>query len=77
MPLDKNAFDEAIEIQKEFERQFAGVDEVVGIGIGLNKAADAPAISVQVATEAAADKLPSSFQGLDVILDIVGEFKAH
>lgn len=76
MPVDSKAFEQAFEIQREFERRFSSVKEVVGIGIGLNEAADAPAINVQVARKSAGGKLPPSFHGLDVIIDVVGEIKA-
>lgn len=76
MPVDRKAFEDAIAIQREFEKRYSGIREVVGIGIGLNKAADAPAINVQIARDAGG-KLPSSFQGLDVVLDVVGDIDAQ
>ena len=67
---------EAVEaIQREFEASFASTDGVVGIGIGLNRSQDDLAINVYVSGKEVAERLPKSFNGVDVVCDVVGEFK--
>jgi hypothetical protein len=75
--VDPKAFEMAASIQREFENQFARLPTVVGIGLGLNAAEDAPAISVQVTHEPAPNALPKTFHGLDVVVDVVGKIHAY
>jgi len=77
MPLDKRAFDDAASIQHEFEENFAGLPSVVGIGLGVNSSSTAPAINVQVTKKLAANVLPRTFHGLEVVVDVVGEVTAY
>lgn len=73
---DRAAFDRAAAIQRQFEAQFASDPNVVGIGLGLNAAADGPALNVQV-SKPPAGELPERFGGLEVIVLVVGEIEPH
>jgi hypothetical protein len=64
-------------IQRQFEEQYAADPNVVGIGLGLNAAADGPALSVQVTRPPAAGSFPEQFGGLEVIVLVVGEIVPH
>ncbi|MEJ6784414.1 hypothetical protein [Aminobacter sp. Piv2-1] len=72
----KHSMKEAIEIQRAFEERFAGFDGVVGVGICLNIGRDDLALSVQVARNKQAAQLPKTFDGLDVMVDVVGDVRA-
>ncbi|HTV70113.1 MAG TPA: hypothetical protein VMF90_16405 [Rhizobiaceae bacterium] len=67
---------EARRIQKAFEERFAGEEGILGIGIRNNAAEDDLALSVSVTTREQAAKLPADFEGLEVVVDVVGEFRA-
>lgn len=71
-----HSMDEARRIQKAFEERFAGEKGVLGIGIRRNAVEDDLALSVSVSTKEEAARLPANFEGLDVLVDVVGEFKA-
>jgi hypothetical protein len=77
MPLDTGAFEKAATIQREFEEHFASLPSVVGVGLGLNSAADGPAINVQVTQKLAPTTLPKRFHGLEVVVDVVGRITAY
>lgn len=77
MPLTKEAFEAAVSIQQEFERNYAKLPSVVGVGLGMNAASTGPAISVQVTRPVAAKKLPKTFHGLEVVVDVVGKIVAY
>ncbi len=72
----KHSMNEALEIQKAFEEQFGHKDGLLGVGIGLNRQRDDLAINVYVAREREAEKLPKKFDGLDVVVDVVGGIRA-
>lgn len=72
----KHSMDEVAEIQRAFEASFARNPGVVGVGIGMNRRQDDLALNVYVSGEEVADSLPKSFSGVDVVCDVVGEFKA-
>ncbi len=69
---DHAALDRAAAIQRQFEEQFAADPNVVGIGIGLNAAENGPALNVQVTQRPAVGQLPDHFDGLEVIVIVVG-----
>ncbi|MBX9464813.1 MAG: hypothetical protein KL840_17930 [Aquamicrobium sp.] len=69
--------EQAIEIQKAFERHFAGKGKVLSVGIGLNGAKDDLAINVCVSRLNEAENLPKTFEGLDVVVDVVGAIRAY
>ena len=73
----KHSIEEAIEIQKAFEERYAGRSGVLGIGIGFNRTHDDLALNVQVARPVEAAKIPPSFDGLDVVVDVVGSIEAY
>ena len=77
MAETKHSMRQAVEIQKAFEKQFGGEDCLVGIGIGLNRNQDDRALNVSVTREPEADRLPKTFYGLDVVVDIVGTIRAY
>ena len=68
---------QAVEIQKAFEKQFAGEECLVGVGIGLNRSQDDLALNVSVTREREAQRLPKTFDGLDVVVDVVGTIRAY
>lgn len=75
MVATKHSMQEAIEIQRAFERQFAKRG-LVGVGIGLNSRRDDLALTVYVSRQNEAAKLPATFSGLDVMVDVVGAVRA-
>jgi len=72
----RHSIAEAIAIQKAFEEQFAHAKGVLGIGIGLNEAKDDLALNVSVAKPQQAEAIPSEFEGLAVVVDVVGKVEA-
>ena len=72
-----HSMDEALTIQKAFEEEYASRKGVLGIGIGFNERRDDLALNVSVARPAEAAKLPKAFNGLDVVVDVVGSFEAY
>lgn len=72
-----HSMEQAVAIQKSFEQEFAKHEGLLGVGIGLNKTQDDLAINVFVAKDVQAQLLPPNFKGLDVVVDVVGEFKAY
>jgi hypothetical protein len=72
----KHSMNEALEIQRAFEEQFAHKCGLLGIGIGLNHQRDDLALNVYVSQEREAEKLPKTFDGLDVVVDVVGVVRA-
>jgi hypothetical protein len=72
----RHSMEHALTVQKAFEARYARAKGVLGIGIGFNRAQDDLALNVSVAKPAQAAKLPKAFEGLDVVIDVVGEFKA-
>ena len=73
---DRAAFDSAASVQRQFEETFAADPNIVGIGLGLNRAADGLAISVQVSAPPTAGSLPEQFSGLEVVVVVVGRIEA-
>ncbi|TWG93367.1 hypothetical protein L598_004100000120 [Mesorhizobium sp. J18] len=72
----KHSMDEAREIQKAFEKKFGGRKGLLGVGICLNPRRDDLAINVSVSRSAQASDLPKTFDGLDVVVDVVGTVRA-
>ena len=77
MSMDRQAFEKAALIQRQFEDRYCDLPSVVGVGLGLNSASDGPAINVQVTQELPVRALPKKFRGLEVVVDIVGEVQAY
>ncbi len=75
MVATKHSMQEAIEIQRAFERRFAKRG-LIGVGIGLNSRRDDLALTVYVSRQNEAAKLPTTFSGLDVMIDVVGAVRA-
>jgi hypothetical protein len=73
----KHSMQEAVEIQRAFEELFGHRDGLVGVGIGLNPQRDDLALNVYVLREKEAEKLPKTFDGLDVVIDVVGVIRAY
>lgn len=76
MANTKHSMQEAIEIQKAFQAEFGNFQGVSGVGICLNQNADDLALSVLVNGEKDAEKLPRTFGGLDVLVQLVGTIRA-
>lgn len=72
----KHSMAEAARVQRAFEEQFSGREGVLGIGIGLNSSQNDLALNVFVAEQEQAEQLPAKFDGLDVVVGVVGEFRA-
>jgi hypothetical protein len=72
----KHSMKEALEIQKAFEERFCRKNGLLGVGIGLNDQQDDLALNVYVSQEREAAKLPKTFDGLDVVVDVVGVVRA-
>ncbi|TKT80083.1 hypothetical protein [Aquamicrobium sp. LC103] len=68
---------EAVEIQKAFEERFGDKHRLLSVGIGLNRSMDDLAINVCVSRPNEAEHLPKNFNGLDVVVDIVGTIRAY
>ncbi len=77
MQVTAQQFKQAETVQKAFEQQFALAPDVMGIGLGLNAKADAPALNVQVRNAEAREVLPTTFGGLDVVVEVVGDVHAY
>jgi hypothetical protein len=76
MAETKHSMKEAVEIQRAFEEQFGDKDGLVGVGIGLNHRRDDLALNVYVCREREAENLPKTFDGMDVVVDVVGAIRA-
>ncbi|MEQ1953171.1 hypothetical protein [Mesorhizobium sp. CN2-181] len=76
MVNSKHSMEQAVSIQKDFESAYAKMSGVVGIGIGLNRTEDDLAINVSVTKPSQAKALPERFNGLDVVVDVVGRISA-
>ena len=66
-PAERQYVTDRAAIQKDFEEAYANESGVVGIGISLNDKNDDLAINVQVSQQAIVQKLPKTFDGLDVV----------
>lgn len=73
----KHSMAQATEIQRAFEAKFGSGKGLVGIGIGLNASGDDLALSVLVQEQESVAELPSEFEGLDVVVDVVDETLAY
>jgi hypothetical protein len=72
----KHSMDEAREIQKAFEERFGDKEGLLGVGICLNPGKDDLALNISVSREGQASDLPETFDGLDVVVDVVGSIRA-
>ena len=72
----KHSMEEALKIQQAFERQFGSKDGLLGVGIGLNPERNDLALSVSVSERTQVEDLPKSFNGLDIVVDVVGVIRA-
>jgi hypothetical protein len=73
----KHTMAQATKIQRAFEAKFGSGKGLVGIGIGLNASGDDLALSVLVQEQETVTELPSEFDGMDVVVDVVGETLAY
>lgn len=73
----KHSMEEAVEVQRAFEKEFGADHNLLGVGIGLNEARDDLAITVLVEKQEAVAKLPTEFNGLDVVVSVVGANTAY
>jgi hypothetical protein len=73
----KHSMKEAVEIQRAFEKQFGDNNGLVGVGIGLNPRQDDLALNVYVSRQKEAEKLPKTFDGLEIVVDVVGAIRAY
>lgn len=68
----KHSMQEAVEIRRAFEARFGTARGITGVGICLNSRADDLALNVFVSRDEEAAGLPKSFDGLEVLVDVVG-----
>jgi hypothetical protein len=73
----KHTMEQAREIQKAFEEQFGDKNGLLGIGICLNPSEDDLALNISVSRSEQANGLPASFNGLEVIVDVVGTIRVY
>ncbi|MGB3387673.1 MAG: hypothetical protein WBA88_06775 [Pseudaminobacter sp.] len=73
----KHSMEQAREIQKAFQKRFGGRKGLLGIGICLNPREDDLALNVSVSRSEQASGLPTSFDGLEVVIDVVGSVRAY
>lgn len=73
----KHSMEQAREIQKAFEAQFGDNEGLLGVGICLNPREDDLALNVSVSHRTQAISLPKIFDGLDVVIDVVGVIRAY
>jgi hypothetical protein len=73
----RHSMKQARKVQKAFAAKYAETKGVLAIGIGLNAAHDDLALNVAVTEPAEAADMPRDFQGLDVVVDVVGAFRTH
>lgn len=77
MAETKHSMEEARKAQRAFEQRFGGKDGLLGIGIGLNADRNDLALNVSVSERTQARGLPKTFDGLDVVVDVVGVIRAY
>lgn len=70
-----HTMDEAVEIQKTFERLFCDRPGILGVGICKTPIGKF-ALNVQLQSERDGKALPKDFFGLDVITTVVGAIRA-
>jgi len=73
----KHDMAEVSRIQKNFEERFVDAEWMVGVGVGLNQAEDDLALSVFVKTEDDLSKLPTEFEGVEVVSRVVERFERY
>lgn len=74
----KHSLEQAMEIQKEFERRvLPSAKGILGIGIGMNRSASDFALNVQVVTKEDLNELPKEFDGLELVVDVVGSNEGY
>jgi hypothetical protein len=74
---DPNAADSAQLVQRQFEKQFADNPNLLGVGIGQTADETKPALTVLMSKPPAAGTLPDVFEGLDVVVVVVGANEAQ
>ncbi|MHA6646218.1 hypothetical protein [Mesorhizobium sp. A623] len=77
MAATKHSMEQAREIQKAFEQQFGNREGLLGVGICLNPREDDLALNVSVSRRPQAISLPKIFDGLEVVVDVVGVIRAY
>jgi len=74
----KHTVEQAVELQRRFEESVPAHSKgIIGIGISLNESRDDLAINVQVDRSEAANALPRQFDGIDVVVDVVGQIRTY
>lgn len=73
----KHSMEEARKIQQAFEQRFGSKDGLLGVGIGLDPDRNDLALNVSVSERAQARNLPKTFDGLAVVVDVVGVIRAY
>jgi hypothetical protein len=72
----KHSMKEAVKIQRAFEERFRHKGGLMGVGICLNPRTGDLALNVQLSKKKNVTELPKTFNGLDVLVDIVGAVRA-
>jgi hypothetical protein len=76
VPNVKHTMKEAVAIQQAFEERFCGSHDLKAVGVCLNPRTGDLALHVQVSKMTEAAYLPRSFDGLEVLVDVVGAVHA-
>ena len=76
MPNVKHTMKAAVAIQRAFEERFCSPHDLKAVGVCLNPRTGDLALHVQVSNKTEAGNLPRSFEGLEVIVDVVGAVRA-
>jgi hypothetical protein len=74
--MDTPTMEKMEAVQEHFQSLYADKAGVLGIGIGSNSAQDGMALNVYVTNAKIAKSLPKELDGVEVVYDVVGGFKA-
>lgn len=68
--------DKLTEAKRRLVAEYRSLAGFSGVGIGSGRTPGSLALRVMVADASAAKRIPSTFSGVDVLVDVVGKIKA-
>lgn len=68
--------DKLTEAKRKLVDEYKSVSGFSGVGIGAGRTPGTFALRVMVADASAAKRIPSTYSGVDVLVDVVGKIKA-